>query len=369
MSQSLSFQIRPDDAVDPTQLHRVLIIKLRHHGDVLLTSPVLSVLQAAAPQAQIDVLVYADTAAMISQHPALAQLHCIDRQWKRLGPWRQALAELALLRRLRQRRYDLVVHLTEHRRGAWLTRLLQPRWAVAANGDYGRFFAKSFSHRFEVVNGNRRHTVQLHLDALRRIGVYPSVTPKLALAIDDESRAVVAGLLQNHQLRHKDFIVLHPGSRWLFKCWPVPSMRELLGQLAHAGYRVVLTGAPDADEAAMVTAIVDGASAMVVNLQGKLTLKQLAALIAQARLFIGVDSAPMHIAAAVQTPVIAFFGPSGEREWGPWQVPHRLLVSDQHACRPCGRDGCGGGKRSDCLQVLGVDQAWRAVQDLLTETA
>lgn len=67
------------DAIDFTNTRRVLVIKLRHHGDVLLTSPVLSVLKQHAPHLEIDALVYADTAPMLADHPALSQLHCLDR--------------------------------------------------------------------------------------------------------------------------------------------------------------------------------------------------------------------------------------------------------------------------------------------------
>ena len=104
-----------------------------------------------------------------------------------------------------------------------------------------------------------------------------------------------------------------------------------------------------------------------LSLAGQLSLKELAALTARARLFIGVDSAPMHIAAAMGTPTVALFGPSGDREWGPWGVPHRVVSSDAHPCRPCGIDGCGGGKVSDCLSRLAVDRVHAAVQELLNE--
>ncbi|HET9651135.1 MAG TPA: glycosyltransferase family 9 protein, partial [Usitatibacter sp.] len=80
----------------------------------------------------------------------------------------------------------------------------------------------------------------------------------------------------------------------------------------------------------------------------------------------GVDSAPMHIAAAMGTPVVALFGPSGEKQWGPWHVPHRVVGSDRHPCRPCGNDGCGGGKVSECLTELEVDRVHAALNELLT---
>ena len=101
------------------------------------------------------------------------------------------------------------------------------------------------------------------------------------------------------------------------------------------------------------------------SLSGQLSLKELAALTQASKLFIGVDSAPMHIAAAVGTPTVALFGPSGDKQWGPWGVPARVIASIAHPCRPCGHDGCGGGKVSDCLTSFAVDDVLAAAQELL----
>jgi heptosyltransferase III len=102
-----------------------------------------------------------------------------------------------------------------------------------------------------------------------------------------------------------------------------------------------------------------------LDLSGRLSLRELAALTAQARLFVGVDSAPMHIAAAMGTPTVALFGPSGDKEWGPWNVAHRVVTAD-FSCRPCGLDGCGGGKVSECLTTLPVDKVLAACDELLS---
>ena len=110
------------------------------------------------------------------------------------------------------------------------------------------------------------------------------------------------------------------------------------------------------------------ASARVVDIGGLLSLRELAALTARARLFVGVDSAPMHIAAAMRTPAVALFGPSSEIAWGPWQARARVVVS-AHPCRPCGLDGCGGGKVSECLTTLPVERVHAACLELLAETA
>lgn len=357
------FNPAPPDAIDPRSLARVLVIKLRHHGDVLLTSPVLSALKALAPEAQIDALVYADTAPMMSLHPALNTLHTIDRKWKKAGLVTQAREELGLLSRLRTRRYELIVHLTDHPRGAWLCRLLKPRWSVAPiKPDGGWRWSRSFTHLYPGAIA-RRHTVEANLDALRRLGLTPPVRA-LTLVAGEAAQARIAALRAEHGFADGPFTVLHPSSRWMFKCWSVANNATLLQTLVARGHKVVITAAPDAREREMVQAIINAAGVPVVDLSGALNLKELAALIGQARLFIGVDSAPMHIAAAVGTPCAALFGPSGDMEWRPWGVVHEVITSSEHPCRPCGRDGCGGGKISDCLTALPVSQVLAAIERL-----
>ncbi|AXK39273.1 putative lipopolysaccharide heptosyltransferase III [Crenobacter cavernae] len=357
------------DAIAPQALRRVLVVKLRHHGDVLLTSPVLSVLKRHAPHAEIDALVYHDTREMISGHPALSELFTVDRGWKRLGPVGQLKAEWALLKRLKARDYDLIVHLTEHNRGAWLSRFLKPRHSVAMEGR-GRFFKKSFTHRFPYLHGNRRHTVEIHLDALRRLGIQPAPGDRrLVLEPGDDAFASVAARLLAEGLAPRRFVVVHPSSRWMFKSWPAERMAEVIDHLAAEGWQVVLTAAPSDEELAMVNAIKSRLSRPVSDWSASLSLKELAALIAQARLYLGVDSVPMHIAAAMGTPTVALFGPSGDKEWGPWQVAHRIIADNGFGCRPCGRAGCGDGQLSECLTAIPSSRVIEAIDSLLKETA
>ena len=140
-------------------------------------------------------------------------------------------------------------------------------------------------------------------------------------------------------------------------------MASLISTLQAQGHHIVITAAPSEEEMSMVKTILSELTQPVTDLSGKLSLKQLAALTARARCFIGVDSAPMHIAAAMQTPVVALFGPSGEQEWGPWMTPQRVITSS-HTCRPCGNDGCAGSKVSECLTTLPVERVINAVEEL-----
>lgn len=355
------------DAIDPAALRRVLVIKLRHLGDVLLTTPVFTVLKNRAPHAEIDALVYADTREMLSGHPAISMVHTVERHGKEArSPWKRIAQEWRLLQALRARRYDLLVHLTENPRGAWLAVLLGVPYAVVR--DYrprrGRLWHAVFSHRYRIP-ARPRHTVEIHLDALRRIGIQPGYEERrLVLAPGEEAQAAAAKILRAQGLAPEGFLHVHPTSRWMFKSWKPERFAELINRLQDRGERVVLTAAPDPEERKFVADITARLRKPVVDLSGQLSLKELAALTAQAKCFVGVDSLPMHIAAAMQTPVVVLFGPSGDLEWGPWMVRSTVITSG-HSCRPCGLDGCGQGKVSECLTAITVDEVLRAVQELL----
>ena len=345
------------DTPDLRRFRRVLVTKLRHHGDVLLASPVLGALKRHLPEAEIDALVYQDTRDMLSAHPALCQLHLVTKRGSLREEWQ-------LLQALRARRYELLVHLTSSARGAWLARVLKPAVSVAPSHP-GRIYRRSFTHLYPQANA--RHMVECNLDALRRIGLWPEeADKKLILVAGVDAERSADKHLRDLGLVAGKFILIHPSSRWQFKCWPEKKVAELATRLAERGYALLFTSGPDAEETGMIQRILASLSFPAPSLAGRLGLKELAALTARARLFIGMDSAPMHIAAAMGTPVVALFGPSGANIWGPWQVPARVISSD-HSCRPCGFDGCGGSKRSDCLEVIPADRVLHAVVDLLEQ--
>jgi len=113
----------------------------------------------------------------------------------------------------------------------------------------------------------------------------------------------------------------------------------------------------------MVAQIAEGLPCL--NLAGKVTLQELAALIALSEQVICVDSLPLHMASALQKPVLAIFGPSSDVTWGPWQNPLARVVSQTMSCRPCYQDGCGGSKVSDCLTTLSVETVLRSLESCL----
>jgi len=141
----------------------------------------------------------------------------------------------------------------------------------------------------------------------------------------------------------------------------------VIRHLHQKGLPVALSAAPAPKELDYIAGLRNGLEVPVIDLSGKLDLPLLAALIEQARIFFGVDSAPMHMAAALGAPTAVIFGPSGEKMWGPWQVECEVITG---ACdeRPCGRDGCDGGKVSRCLEELAPEPVIAAIDRLLART-
>ncbi len=337
---------------------KVLVVKLRQLGDVLLTGPVFSALRKAMPVAQIDAYIYSEAIPMLQGHPAIDGLIGYDRKWKKLGLLKRLGKEWSMLRGIRAEQYDLVINLTEGDRGA-----MAAKWSRAAIRvgfePKGKWQKKILTH---VVKScpSLRHTVERNLDAVRRIGIFPAWEERdLFLHVADGDKEKMKERVGS------GFVLIHPTSRWRFKCWPAEKMRKLSEELIRRGKKLVFTSGPDKDEKAMVEEIVKGLD--VVNLAGEISLKELAALIQLSEYLVCVDSVPFHMASALKKPVVAIWGPTSEVTWGPWRNPHARIVAQNFSCRPCYQDGCGGSKMSDCLVTLPVIEVLKAIDTLQKE--
>lgn len=349
---------------------KALVIKLRHHGDVLLTSPVFSNLQAAMPQAQIDALVYKETFPMLEGHPAIHQLIAYDRSWKKLRLVGRLSKEWALLKTIRKKGYDLVINLTEGDRGAIIAFASGAPLKVGIDPEGQGFLGKRkiYTHLVKMCK-TPRHTVEKNLDAIRKIGIFPTPEERdLFLSIPAESKERVNLLLGEQQIASGNYFLLHPVSRWRFKCWPTSLVAKLIEQLHARGEKIVMSSSPDPQELKMVEEILNLVPHVpVVNLGGKISLKELGALIEKSKCLVSVDSVPLHISSALKTPAVVLFGPSSELNWGPWQNPKARVVAQNLGCRPCFMDGCGGSKKSDCLQTLPVAKVLKAIDEVVVQ--
>ena len=253
----------------------------------------------------------------------------------------------------------MVDFLTANDRTAFLTWLSRARWRVAYCKHRG-LSAKNrlFTH---VAEPNPKdHMVMQQLAALSVIGLMPRDTT-LSFPVSASDRSAVARLVAGAG----PLVHVHPVSRLEAKCWPDESMAELLEQMGRRGLTPVLTASSAPVERERVQRLLALAKTRCLDLSGQISIRQLGALSERAKCFVGVDSAPMHIAAAVGTPVIGLFGPSSEYLWHPW-CERKLVLSQGLPCRlPCKY------KRTcttyECLKTLSPDMVMPKVLAFLDE--
>ncbi|MEX0962080.1 MAG: putative lipopolysaccharide heptosyltransferase III [Simkaniaceae bacterium] len=346
---------------------KILVSKLRHHGDVLLSAPLFSLLKKRFPDAQIDAHIYKETLPMLQGHPAISNFLCVDKNWKKKGAFFRYFQELKLLRQIKKGGYDLALNLTEGDRGAMACKvsgaLIRVGFDPEKSGMRGK--RKFYTHVARILHGER-HTVERHFDVLRVIGIFPEANEReLFFHIPEKARLKAMSLLSGAGIYPGRFTLIHPTSRWLFKCLPASTMAALILELDKRGKKIVITSSPSPEEREMVSQILLRAPKMdLLDLSGKTTLKELGALIEMSEHLITVDSLPLHISSAFKKPVLAIFGPTSEKSWAPWQNPYARVVTKQMPCRPCYMPGCGGSEKSDCLESLDVQEILRAFDSI-----
>nr|WP_231919528.1 putative lipopolysaccharide heptosyltransferase III [Simkania negevensis] len=347
-------------------MQRVLVAKLRHHGDVLLSAPVFSVLKKYYPHLEVDAYIYSETLPMLEGHPAISKFVLYDKKWKKLAKHRRFLEEWKLLKEIRRGSYDLVINLTEGDRGAVAAKVSRAPYAIGFDPQGSGMMQKEKCYTHLIKHTPKpRHTVEKQLDALRCLGLHPKEEERdLFFHIPEEARLRVETLLHENGVDEGQFIQVHPVSRWMFKTLPVKTIVEVLHFLHDQGKQIVLTASPDPLERKMNKEIVSLAP-FAIDLSGQISLKELGAMIKMSQMLLSVDSVPMHLASALKKPTVAIFGPTCEQNWGPWRNPGARVVTQKLSCRPCYQPGCGGSGKSDCLTTLSSQSIIQAVEEVL----
>lgn len=316
---------------------KILLVKLNHLGDTLLLTPTLRLLRTTFPAAGIDVVVRAGCEAVLEGNGDISRVITV--------PGAQAL--LAVL----GRRYDYAFDLSNSDRAKLLILLSGARVRAINEWHAELGLRRAIFNRFSHFEWAREHQVLRDFRAIADV-IGPGDAPgPLYLNTEVEAPAPSGA-----------YAVIHAVSRWKFKQWLPGRWAAVADQLAGQGIKVIFSSGPG--EEPELDAILRHARNPHQK-AGSLTLRQLGRVIRGARLFLGVDTVAMHIAAAVGTPAVALFGPSSEWSWRPWQCRHELVLGDC-PCKAARIFSCDKSTAFACMQRITVEEVCAAAEKLLS---
>jgi len=337
----------------------ILIIKLSAIGDVIHTLPALAELRKLYPDAQITWLVEEAAADLVINHPYLDKVLISRRKnWLKdfkNGQIRNPLREIrSFLKELRAQPYELVIDFHGLLKSALLVfisggkrKLGYDSWQELS----GLFYNEKI---FEDMN---KHAVDRYLDFPRYLGAKTG-RAEFVLPWHNENEAKCRFLFSKYNLEEKKYLTINPVAYWETKLWDdekFARLADLIVEKLHL--KVVFTGS----EKTSLDKIISLMNFPAINLGGQTSLLDLAYLYKTALLMITTDSGPMHLAAAVSTPVIALFGPTDPLRTGPYGKGHTIVRADLQ-CSPCFLKKC---PQKTCMQNISPAQVFAAVQEKL----
>ena len=335
----------------------ILIVKLSAIGDVIHTLPSLAALRTLYPQAHITWVVEQAAADLVIKHPFLDEVIVSSRKrWERKlaagklpGAWRDFRV---FLTRLRARRYDLVIDFHG---------LFKSAMVVALSGGERKIGYDSLQelsglfYNEKIPEDMQKHAVDRYLDFLRHLGATVD-NVKFVLPADPRADSNALTLLAEHGLDRRAFVAINPVAYWKTKLWDNDKFAALADDIFEKlGLPVVFTGT----EVEAIAPILRTMRTKGVNLAGRTSLLELAAVYRKAETVVTTDSGPMHLAAAVGKKVIALFGPTDPVRTGPYGPGHTVIRSNL-SCSPCLLKKCDS---MQCMKDISPQQVLAAVED------
>lgn len=346
--------------VDITAVHKVLILKMRYIGDAVLTTPLIRALKEGLPSARIDIGVNQGSDQILDGHPFIGKCWRFDQTSNAV----RFRSGLDFIQSIRREKYDLVADLTCNDRTALFSFLSGSPLRIGYRS--GRYFRDRTAYTHTLPSGlGKMHTVDHHLRVADYLGL-PVTDRNPSLPVLTERQKRITDMLENEGIRSNEpFVLIHPGARRVYKSWPLHRFARLSDDMYRVfGQKVILCGGQE--DRFTVASIVAQMETEPLNWAGKIPLRDLPALIQRGRCLIGNDSAPIHIASAVQTPTISLFGPTRWEDWAPRRDSDRVLAAE-YPCRPCGhsRKRCPL-EEAYCMSSISYESVWQTVKEMLS---
>ena len=323
-----------------------MVIQTAFIGDAILTLPLIQALKMNYPHSSIDVTVIPRTAEIFDHHPAITRIIPFDKRSKDRGV--KGLWRLSKL--LSKQNYDLVIVPHRSLRSALLTWLLHPKLSIGFDKSAGSWMFKK-----NVRYDPPKHEIERNLSLLNPLNIPDVAVTFPRLYPSDRDVITIDSIFQELELhRYHNIVSVAPGTIWNTKRWPTERFASVCEQLASDKIALVLIGGKE-DQALCEEVKATAHTKNIYNLAGRLSLLQSAELIRRCKVLLSNDSAPMHLAVAVGTPVVAIFGATipgyGFAPRGPNDI---VIETIGLKCRPC---SIHGGKTCpiktfDCMMTI-----------------
>ncbi|SMC39018.1 glycosyltransferase family 9 protein [Sporomusa malonica] len=335
----------------------ILVIKLSAIGDVIHALPVAAALKKCFPQAKITWVVEKAAYDILTNNPYIDDLIVFEKaKFKTIGNLIQYAP--GFINDLRSRKFDLALDLQGLFKSTVIAYLSgAPTRLVYENAREG----SSLLSKRIIGNYAEGHIVDRYLDVVRALGCTVG-KPVFPVVITEEEAARTSALMAHAGLMADiPYVVLALGANWPNKIWPAEKYAEICDHLQADGKTApVIVGGPG--EIPLLERLLANTQIPPVSLVGKTTLKQLAHIIKHAQAFIGGDTGPMHLSAALGTPTIALMGPTDKIRNGPYGESHKVILVDKQ-CAGCWRRKCPKGL--DCLAGINADEVYVALMDII----
>ena len=333
------------------QYKNILIIQTAFLGDVILITPLIRAVRKLFPESKIDVLILPQNESIFKNNPHLNRIIFFNKRKNKLKSF------LGTVIKIRKNQYDLAISPHSSTTSAFLMLL----GGIKERLGFDRWHASNYlTLKVPHLKGVHKTEKNLHL-----LSTFTDIKfdTRTELFPDKEKTEYFKNKLYNNTKNGKSVIAIAPGSVWYTKRWPLEKYTELSGLLKDAGYNLIFTGAPD--EKSICSEIINKAQLNCLNFAGETSPIDSAALISCCDLLICNDSGAMHIANAVQTDVIAFFGPTVKKiGYYPYRKNDTVMEIDLE-CRPCGGHGsnsCPLGHHR-CMKDIQVQSVFDTIEN------
>jgi len=357
---------------------KILVIATRQFGDVLLTTPLLRSLRCAYPQAVIDVLVFEGKESILEGNPDINQRITIPEHPR----W---IETLKLARKI-CRQYDLSISTLSGDKPLFYALCSGKKRVSVVPPQEQDFWKRTISAAWTELDDKNTHTITQYLRLAELLDIplhYQVINPTSSTAAEKLDRKLP------FDWRKQPFAVLHLTPMWRYKYWTLNGWSELAHYLINSGISVVLIGGGKKRDMGYSYSALFKMPKSVVSLVGKLRFSEVTTLIESSRLYVGLDTAVTHLAAATGVPTVAIYGPTNPVKWAPWPVNYTsntppfqrrgvkgfqrvgnvFLIQSEEYCVPCHQEGCERHRksRSRCLFELESVGVINVVQKVLSE--